>query len=79
MSLGNFDFLQGVEAAHVKIAHNVSFCWDWSLANPHLEFRLGFVMPSPRKIRIITERDELGRIIKAKVPELKEYDEKISI
>jgi len=28
------------------------------------------MMPSPRKVRVITERDERGRIVGSKVPQM---------
>ena len=37
---------------------------------PTLEFKFNFKLPEPRKMRIIAQRDEFGRIVKSIPPEM---------
>ena len=41
---------------------------DFHYTTPTFDFKFDFEIPSPRNWRIITERDELGRIIISIVP-----------
>jgi hypothetical protein len=53
----------------LEFAHHEN--WNICHALPSLEFRFNLLVPSPRKERIILERDELGRIKHSKVTPLK--------
>ncbi len=57
----------GVEVG-VKYSHDKAFRRDKHFTTPTLDFKFGFTIPTPRNWRIITERNELGRIIKSEVP-----------
>ena len=50
----------------VKYLHEY-FVRDRCFTPPTFEFKFDFEIPSPRNWRIIAERDELGRILFAKV------------
>ena len=41
---------------------------DKTDTTPFLDFKFDFEIPIPRNWRIITDRDELGRIVKSDVP-----------
>ena len=43
---------------------------DTNLAVPYLEFKFTFIAPKPRKDRIIIQRDEKGRIVHSRPPEV---------
>ena len=47
-----------------------SFNWDSLFTNPTFDFYFKVVLPKKQKEREIIERDYLGRIIKARVPEV---------
>ncbi len=44
-----------------------SISWDIHHTIPSLEFHFTFAIPKPRKERIITQRDEWGRIISSRI------------
>ena len=47
-----------------------SFCRDLLFTNPTFDFYFKVVLPKARKAREIIQRDQLGRIVASKVPEL---------
>jgi len=47
-----------------------SFNWDSLFTVPQFDFYFKLELPKSRKEREIIERDYLGRIIRAKVPEV---------
>ena len=56
----------------IKYPHE-SFSWDSLFAVPQFDFYFKLALPKARKEREIIERDYLGRIVAAKVPELQNY------
>lgn len=56
---------------HQRKEFDVFICRDKTYATSFLDFKFDFIMPSPRKWRIITQRDDYGRIIKSIPPEMR--------
>ena len=47
----------------LKYSHVTAFVWDIHFTIPTFDFYFKFKIPEPNKDRLITERDESGRII----------------
>lgn len=55
-----FDLNMGYESTSREVHHTV----------PYLEFEFEFVPPKPRYERLILQRDQLGRIVHSKAPDI---------
>ena len=48
----------------------VTFCWDSDFSVPTFDFRFLASIPKANKERLILERNQLGQIVRSKVPEI---------
>ncbi|GEM_PF-5025340 len=54
----------------IYFIHVKTFDWDRTYQTTTLDFRFGLILPNKRKVRIITQRDDCGRIIHSTPPPL---------
>ena len=57
-----------------KENHNELISWDSLFTVPQFDFRFFIRLPRPYKECLIIERNELGQIIKSKVPSFLSYN-----